>query len=52
MRQTIKLKGNQSLRGCYQLISSAENQLTQPAKKKNYSEKLRQGVYNFEGAVG
>ena len=27
MRQTIKLKGYQSLRGCCQLISSAENQL-------------------------
>ena len=27
MRQTIKLKGYQSLRGWYQLISSAENQL-------------------------
>ena len=27
MRQTIKLKGYQSLRGCFHLISSAENQL-------------------------
>ena len=32
MGQTIKGKRYQSLTGCYQLISSAENQLTRPAQ--------------------